>query len=69
MSDNDREILTDKELKNLRDIHLKKILLSDYILVFNKNKYIGNASKIEIKFAKNHNKKIKYLEEENERRN
>lgn len=45
------------------DMHKRRILMSDEIYVINKNKYIGESTKIEIEFAKRHNKKITYLEQ------
>jgi len=40
----------------------EKIKLSDAIFVVNVNGYIGNSTKSEIEFAKEHNKEILYLE-------
>lgn len=47
----------------LRDLHFKKIDLSEAIFVINKNKYIGEDTKIEIEYAKSKGKEIYYLED------
>ena len=38
---------TEEQLKKLKEAHLKKIELSDAILVINKNNYIGDSTKLE----------------------
>jgi len=43
-------------------LHLRKIDLADEILVINVGGYIGESTKSEIKYAKEHSKKIRYLE-------
>lgn len=43
-------------------IHLKRMMMSDIIYIINKNGYIGNSTKREIKLATFLNKKILYLE-------
>lgn len=43
-------------------IHKKKIEISDAIFVLNKNGYIGESTRSEIKYAKSLNKEIIYLE-------
>ncbi len=53
--------LSESELKNLKDAHLKRIELSDAIYVVNKDKYIGNSTKKEIDYAKSLNKEIIYM--------
>ena len=54
--------LFDEEKKQLDDLHKEKILISDAIYVVNKDGYIGESTKSEIEFAKEHNKEIMYLE-------
>ena len=44
-------------------IHKDKILISDAIYVVNVNNYIGESTKSEIEYAKEHNKEIIYLEQ------
>ena len=44
-------------------LHKDKILMSDAIYVVNKDGYIGESTKSEIEFAKEHNKEIIYMEE------
>lgn len=60
---------TDKELgisdeikKELDCLHLKKIDLSDEILVLNVGGYIGESTRREIEYTKSLNKPITYLE-------
>lgn len=53
---------TDEQIESLKNAHLKKIDLSDAIYVVNVNGYIGDATKLEIEYAKNNNKEIIYLE-------
>ncbi len=52
--------ISDLLLQNLKKKHLKKIELSDSILVINKNNYIGESTKLEIEYAKSLNKEIIY---------
>ena len=51
-----------KEKKMLDELHLRKIELSDEILVLNVNGYIGESTKNEIHHAESLCKKIRYLE-------
>jgi len=44
--------------------HCQKIRMSDCVFVFNKDKYIGDSTKLEIQYAKSINKSIEYLESE-----
>jgi len=48
--------------KDLDDIHLKKIDMSDAIFVVNFNTYIGERTAYEIDYATKNNKPILYLE-------
>lgn len=52
--------ITDNELKKLKEVHFKRIELSDSILVINVNNYIGSSTKLEIDYAKKLNKKVMY---------
>ena len=51
---------TKEQLSSLRKGHLKKIELSDAILVVNVNNYIGNSTNLEIDYAKKLDKEIIY---------
>ena len=51
---------TENQLKSLKEEHLKKIELSNEIMVVNVNNYIGNSTNLEIDYAKKLNKKIIY---------
>lgn len=55
-------IITDEIKIMLDDIHKRKIDMADEIFVINKNGYIGSSTKSEIEYAKEHGKKIVYLE-------
>ncbi len=49
----------------LDEIHKAKIDMSDEIFVINVNGYIGESTRSEINYAREHNKKVRYLEEPN----
>jgi len=51
-----------KTKEMLDDMHKRKIDMADSIHVINVGGYIGSSTKSEIEYAKNHNKKITYLE-------
>jgi hypothetical protein len=52
-----------KEIKSkLDELHLRKIDLSDEILVLNVGGYIGDSTKNEIEYAKANSKRIRYWE-------
>ena len=51
---------TKRQLIKLKEAHLKRIELSDAILVVNVNNYIGNSTNLEIEYAKNLGKEILY---------
>lgn len=46
----------------LDDIHKRKIDMADAIYVINKNGYIGESTKSEIKYAFEHNKSVMFME-------
>ena len=46
----------------LDDIHKRKIDMSDEIFVINVGGYIGDSTRSEIEYAKEHGKVVKYLE-------
>ena len=50
----------------LDELHLRKIDLADEVLILNVGNYIGESTKKELEYAKKHNKKIRFLEEERE---
>lgn len=45
----------------LNDMHKRKIDMADEIYVINVDNYIGNSTKSEIEYAKQHNKKVNYM--------
>lgn len=49
-----------EQILMLKESHLKRIELSDSILVLNVNNYIGDSTKKEIEYAKNLGKEIIY---------
>lgn len=51
---------TDEQLRKLKEVHFKRIELSDAILVVNVNNYIGNSTNLEIEYAKKLGKEIIY---------
>ena len=52
-----------KTKEMLDDMHKRKIDMADSIYVINVGGYIGNTTKSEIEYAKNHSKEVRYLEE------
>ena len=58
----DKNSLTEEKIAQLKAEHLKRIELSDAIYVVNIGGFIGESTKIEIEFAKEHKKEIIYHE-------
>lgn len=56
--------ITDEQLLKLKEEHLKRIELSDAILVVNVNNYIGESTNFEIEYAKKLDKEIMYYIEQ-----
>lgn len=56
--------ITDEQKVMLDEIHKQKIDMADAIFVINKNGYIGESTKSEIKYAQEHNKEIIFMEED-----
>ena len=52
-----------KTKEMLDDMHKRKIDMADSIFVINVGGYIGDSTKSEIEYAKNHGKEVRYLEE------
>lgn len=52
--------ISKEELQFLKEEHFKKIELSDWIFVINKDNYIWDSTKSEIEYAKTLNKEIIY---------
>ena len=52
-----------KTKEMLDDMHKHKIDMADEIYVINVGGYIGESTKSEIKYAKDNNKIVRYLEE------
>ena len=50
----------------LDEIHLKKIDMSDEIMVINPGGYIGDSTRREIEYAKKHGKLVRYLDSPND---
>ena len=54
-------VLNDKEqMQMLKEAHLKKIDLSDAILVVNVNDYIGDSTRSEVEYATQKGKQVLY---------
>ena len=58
----DNEVWTEGTKEMLDRMHKKKIDMADSIFVINKNGYIGESTRSEIEYAKEHGKRIEYLE-------
>jgi len=56
------DTFTDEEKIMLDDIHKRKIDMADAIFVINKDGYIGESTKSEIKYALEHNKQVMLME-------
>ncbi len=54
--------VAENKLQMLKDMHLKKIDMSDEIFVINKNGYIGASTESEIEYAIKTGKKVNYME-------
>jgi hypothetical protein len=52
-----------KTKEMLDDMHKRKIDMADSIYVINVGGYIGDSTRSEIEYAKNHGKEVRYLEE------
>ena len=59
----DDEVWNEGTKEMLDDMHKRKIDMADEIFVINVNGYIGESTKSEIEYAKQHHKIIQYLEE------
>ena len=55
---------TEEQKVMLDDIHKRKIDMADAIYVINKNGYIGSSTKSEIQYAREHGKRIIYMEDD-----
>ena len=55
------DVFTDEQKIMLDDMHKRKIDMADEIFVINVNGYIGDSTKSEIEYAKEHDKKVTYL--------
>ena len=56
------DVFTDEQKIMLDEIHKQKIDMADTIFVINKNGYIGESTKSEIKYAYEHKKIISFME-------
>jgi hypothetical protein len=54
--------LTDEEKQMLGALHKRKIDMSDEILVLNVGGYIGKSTEGEIAYARQHGKRVRFLE-------
>jgi hypothetical protein len=55
-------IITPEKKAKLDELHKRKIDLADEILVLNIQDYIGESTRSEIDYAKQHGKTVRYLE-------
>lgn len=58
--------ITEEDKDRLDELHLRKIDMSDELLVLNVNGYIGDSTRAEIVYARRMNVPIRYLEETGE---
>lgn len=58
----DTEVFTEGIKVMLDDMHKRKIDMADEIFVINVGGYIGSSTRSEIEYARQHNKKVNYLE-------
>ena len=58
------DTFTEEQKVMLDDIHKRKIDMSDAIYVINKDGYIGNSTRSEIKYAIQHGKQVIYMEDD-----
>lgn len=59
----DDEVWTEGTKAMLDDMHKRKIDMADEIFVINVGGYIGESTKSEIEYAKEHEKIVRFLEE------
>lgn len=59
----DNEVWTDGTKAMLDDMHKRKIDMADEIFVINVGGYIGESTKSEIQYAKEHGISVRFLEE------
>ena len=59
----DDEVWTEGTKAMLDDMHKRKIDMADQIFVINVGGYVGESTKSEIEYAKEHGIAIRYLEE------
>lgn len=55
--------------EQMDELHLRKIDISDEVFIVNKDGYIGDSTKREIRYANEHSKPIKWLEPEHAEEN
>ena len=58
----DNEVWTEGTKEMLDDMHKRKIDMADEIYVINVGGYIGESTRSEIAYAKQHGKAVRYLE-------
>ncbi len=56
----EKNTISEEQLRNLKNAHLKRIECANIILVMNVNNYIGTSTKQEIEYAKKLDKKVIY---------
>lgn len=56
------DFMTEEQKIMLDDMHKRKIDMSDGIYVINKGGHLGNSTRSEIEYAKQHGKIIRYME-------
>jgi hypothetical protein len=52
--------ITEEQESRLKELHFRKIDMSDEIFVIDVNGYIGDSTRAEIDYANQHDKKVRY---------
>lgn len=52
--------ITEEQESRLKELHFRKIDMSDEIFVIDVNGYIGESTRAEIEYASSHGKKVRY---------
>lgn len=61
-SDSMLSVITEEMKHELDELHKRKIDLASEVIILNVNGYIGESTRSEIEYAREHNKIIRYLE-------
>jgi hypothetical protein len=51
-----------EQKQKLDELHLRKIDIADEVLILNRNQYIGESTRAELKYARAQGKRVRWLE-------